>query len=177
MATIPSTDEFLTSLAVLVTSDAGGEMTAETLGAVITAAGGKPNAAYTALFAGSIAKTGIEKMTAAPGSAGGGGGGGGGGAAEAAVEEEKPEEEEMVSSTRARAREGASGSGAAPPTCATSGAGGRLLQQPFPLALAPLASALPLPPFYPIRLPRLPQDMGGSMDMFGGEEGGGGGDY
>ncbi|GMI24043.1 hypothetical protein TeGR_g5885 [Tetraparma gracilis] len=95
MATIPSTDEFLTSLAVLVTSDAGGEMTAETLGAVITAAGGKPNAAYTALFAGSIAKTGIEKMTAAPGSAGGGGGGGGGGAAEAAVEEEKPEEEEM----------------------------------------------------------------------------------
>ena len=98
MATIPTTDDFVTSLAVLVASDSGSEMTAETLSAIITASGNKPNASYTSLFASSVAAAGsIDKFTAAPGAAGGGGGGGGdaGGAAPAAAAEEKVEEEEM----------------------------------------------------------------------------------
>ena len=106
-------DEMVTSLACLVVADAGGEVTAETLDAVIAASGCSTNAAYTAMFA-KVAAAGVDKFCATPGSGGGGGGGGGGAAAEEVVEEEKPEEEEM--------------------------------------------------------------DMGGAMDMFGGEEGGGG-DY
>jgi len=93
---LPTTDEFITSLAVLVASDAGSEMTAETLSSIITASGNKPNATYTALFAASIAKAGsIDAMTSAPGSAGEGGGGGGGGGEVAAAAVEEVEEEEM----------------------------------------------------------------------------------
>ncbi|GMH93086.1 hypothetical protein TL16_g12533 [Triparma laevis f. inornata] len=84
----------LSSLAALVVADAGGEVSAETLTAVIEASGNKASPVYTALFAKVVsAAGGVESFTAAPGSGGGGGGGGGGDDAAAVVEEVVEEEE------------------------------------------------------------------------------------
>ena len=90
-------EEMLSSLAALVVGDAGGEITAESLTAVIEASGNTASPVFTALFAKVIAAAGgTDKFCASPGGGGGGGGGGDGGAGEEeVVEEEKAEEEEM----------------------------------------------------------------------------------
>ncbi|GMH81975.1 hypothetical protein TrVE_jg8207 [Triparma verrucosa] len=88
-------EEMLSSLAALVVADAGGEVSAESLTAVIEASGNTASPMWTALFAKVVsAAGGVESFTAAPGSGGGGGGGGGDAAAEV-VEEEVVEEEEI----------------------------------------------------------------------------------
>ena len=107
-------EELLTSLAVLVAADAGAEITAEALTAIVEASGNKVSPMWATLFASSVTKAGgIESFTAAPGS--GGGAASGGAAAPAAAVKEVVEEEEV--------------------------------------------------------------DMGGNMDMFGGDADAGGGDY
>ena len=65
-------DEMVTSLATLVVADAGGEMSAESLTAVIEASGNTVNAAYSALFSKvAVAAEGVDKFCAAPGGGGG----------------------------------------------------------------------------------------------------------
>ncbi len=87
--------ELLASLAVLVIADSGGDITAESLTAVVAASGNSLPAVWASIFAASASK-GIDAWCGAPG-------GGGGGAAPAAgaapvaakVVEEAPKEEEM----------------------------------------------------------------------------------
>ena len=87
----------VTSLAVLVCSDAGSDLTAENLTAVITASGNTASPVWVNLFAESLAKNegSIEKFCAQPGSGGGGGGGSAGPAAAAAPAAAAVEEEEI----------------------------------------------------------------------------------
>ena len=93
-----SKQELVASLSALVVGSAGGEVSAESLGAVATASGNTLSGAWASLFASGVTKAGgIDKFCAAPGGGGGGGGGAGGdaGGEAAAVEEEKEEEEEV----------------------------------------------------------------------------------
>ena len=90
--------ELVTSLAVLVCSDAGADATPENLTAVITASGNTASPMWVSLFAKALAANNgsIEKFVAAPGSGGGGAAAAGGAAAPAAAAAvAEVEEEEM----------------------------------------------------------------------------------
>lgn len=95
-----SNPSLVASLAALVLSDSGSEITAENITSVVEASGNKVPAYYAPLFASMIEKAGgVEKFLAGP-SAGGAAPSGGaapaaGGAAPAAKAPEKPKEEEV----------------------------------------------------------------------------------
>ena len=79
--------------------DAGGDITADSINAVVTASGNKIPGYYADLYATYIEKAGgVEKFMEKPSGGGGGGGGGGGAAAAAAAPAAaaaKPKEEEV----------------------------------------------------------------------------------
>jgi ribosomal protein L12E/L44/L45/RPP1/RPP2 len=98
-------EEMVASLAVLLVGKGEGEMTAESVQAVATAAGCSVSPVIASLFArvAASAEGGVDAYMPGPGGGGGGGGGGGaaaggggGGAAEAAQEAKQEEEEEEM---------------------------------------------------------------------------------
>lgn len=67
-------DQLVVSLAALLLSDAGVEITAENLESVASSSGNKIPAYYNTLFASFVSKAGgVDKFMSAPGSGGGGG--------------------------------------------------------------------------------------------------------
>mmetsp|Transcript_7543 Transcript_7543/g.7772 ORF Transcript_7543/g.7772 Transcript_7543/m.7772 type:complete len:123 (+) Transcript_7543:91-459(+) len=70
---VPEKEQLIVSLAALVCSDSGVEMTAENLEAVISGSGNKIASYWAPLYASYIEKAeGLDKFTAGPGSGGGG---------------------------------------------------------------------------------------------------------
>ena len=69
-------DQLVASLSALLLADAGVDITAENITAVVDASGNKIPAYYSSLFATYIEKAGgVEKFLSGPSSGGGGGGG------------------------------------------------------------------------------------------------------
>ena len=91
-------EELVVSLSALVVSDSGGDMSPETLQAVIDASGNSVAPYWAPMFGTFLSKVegGCDKFCGTPGSGGGGGGsgGGGGGGGDAPVEEKKEEKVE-----------------------------------------------------------------------------------
>jgi large subunit ribosomal protein LP1 len=86
----------ITALSALLLADAGVEVSADNMTAVINASGNSVDSSTVEMYAAFVEKAGgVDKFTAGPGGGGGGGAAPAAGGAAAVVEEAKPVEEEV----------------------------------------------------------------------------------